>query len=127
MIQKVCKMYQITIKNKTIENLLEGVGLLFLLVSTIWFFIVVGSVNPHSLPMLEIGKPLPQKMPDNITYQIQIQNTVIVLHEASVPNHATFDVGQIIDGVIIGGILMILKRILKKFFPDKPKDNRNKI
>jgi uncharacterized membrane protein YkvI len=115
-------MHQITVKNKTIGNLLEGFGLLFLFVSTIWLCVVFGSVNPHSLPMLEIGKPLPQKVPDNITYQIHIQNTIIVLHEATEKNHAIIDIGQILGGLTVGIILMLLKRVLTKFFPDKSKN-----
>lgn len=63
---------------------------------------------------MDVSKPLPDKVPDNITYQVQIQNTVIVIHDAPIEKPAIIDITGIITGLVVNLIMLLIGMYIRK-------------
>ena len=104
------------VKRKKSKNTLYGLSLLILIGSGLWFFLLYASIAPESLPLLQIGKPLPNQTDINITYFLEINNNQIIINESQEESKTSFlDVTGIITGLIVGTILLVISRVVKPF------------
>lgn len=106
--------------NKKIGNVLFGIGCSLIFMYGMWFFILVGIVDPEAYQTLDISKGIQNKTKDvTIIYQFEFHEPVTIVSDTNTERTAAIDVSGIISGILIGSSLLIIGKIVNRFWPDK--------
>jgi hypothetical protein len=108
---------------RKVTNLFFGIGIALLFISSIWFFILYEIANPTAYKKPDIYEPIQNKTKGLIIdYNFEIKAPAVAIQKVNDETvHATIDVGGIITTVIGGGILLVMTKILNRYWPDKNK------
>ncbi len=106
---------------KKVAKIVFGISAAILFISSIWFFILFGIANPYAYQKLNMLEHPQNKTKEVIVnYNFEIKRPAVTVQKINNQTaQATIDVGGIMTGIISGGILMILSKLLNRFWPDK--------
>ncbi len=101
-----------------VGKILFGLGATMLFVYGMWFFILYGLVDPEAYQMMDISQGIQNRTRDvTIIYQFEFHEPITIIEESNDERTAAIDVSGIVTGVTVGGILIIISKIIDKRWP----------
>lgn len=105
-----------------IGNILFGIGFAIVFIFSMWFFILYGIADPEAYFKMDISEPIQNRTRDVIIiYQFEFREPLTIIEEIEDQRTAILDVAGIITGVTVGAIVVIISKILDRFWPSKKK------